>query len=50
MTPTPVKKTSSRKPLCIFTNTLDTKKKTAICQARYAKSKRKAIKAGTSPW
>ena len=29
-TPTPVKKLSSRKSLCLFTNILDVKKKTAI--------------------
>ena len=32
MTPTPVKKPSARKSLCLFTNILDEKKKTATCQ------------------
>ena len=31
MTPTPVNKPSDRKYLCLFTNILDVKKKTAIC-------------------
>ena len=30
MNPTPVKKPSARKPLCIFTNILDVKKRTAV--------------------
>ena len=50
MTPTPVKKPSDRKSLCLFTNILDVKKKTSICQVGDAKSKRKAIKSGTTPW
>ena len=50
MTPTPVKKPSSRKSLCIFTNILDVKNKTATRRVGYAKSKRKVIKAGTKPW
>ena len=44
MTPTPVKKPSAVKSLCLFTKTLDVKKKTYIRQVGAAKSKRKAIK------
>ena len=43
MTSTPVKTPSSRKPLCLFTNILDAKNKTATCRVVAAKSKRKAI-------
>ena len=50
MTSTPVKKPSSRKSLCLFTKNLDAKKKTDTCQIGAAKSKRKAIKYGTTPW
>ena len=50
MTPTPVKKPSARKSLCLFTNILDVKKKNATCQVRASKSKRKEIKSGTTPW
>ena len=50
MTSTPVKKPSARKPLCLFTNILDVKKKSATCRVGAAKSKRKAIKYGTTPW
>ena len=50
MTPTPVNKTSARKSLCLFTNILYVKKKTVICQFGAAKSNRKSIKAGTTPW
>ena len=49
MTSTPVKKPSARKSLCLFINTLDVKKKTAASQVGAAKSKRKAIKYGTTP-
>ena len=49
MTPTPVKKLNARKSLCIFTNILDVKKKTAIHRVGAAKLKRKAIKAVTTP-
>ena len=49
MTPTPVKKTSSRKSLCLLTNILDVKKKTTIRRFRYAKFKHKEIKSGTKP-
>ena len=50
MTSTPVKKPSARKSLCIFTNILDVKNETVTRQVGAAKSKRKAIKAGTKPW
>ena len=50
MTPTPNKKTVARKSLCLFTTILYVKKKTDIHQVRAAKSKRKAIKAGNTPW
>ena len=50
MTSTPVKKPSARKPLCLFTYVLDWKKKTASRQVGDVKSKRKAIKSGTTPW
>ena len=50
MTSTPVKKPSARKSLCIFTNTLDVKNKTATRQVGASKSKRKLIKYGTTPW
>ena len=50
MTPTPVKKPSAIKSLCLFTNILDVKKKTAIHQVRAAKSKHKSIKAGNMSW
>ena len=49
MRPTAVKKPSARKSLCIFTNILDVKKKTATRRVRDAKSERKAIKSGTTP-
>ena len=48
--PTQVKKPSARKSLYVFTNILEVKKKTAIRQVRYAKSKIRKIKAGTAPW
>ena len=50
MTPTPVKKPSARKSLCIFTNILDVKKKTSTRRVGAAKYKRKAIKCGTTSW
>ena len=50
MTSTPVKKPSARKSLCLFTNILDVKKKTDICQVGASKSNRKVIKAGTILW
>ena len=50
ITPTPVKKKSARKSLCLLTNILDVKKKNSIHRFGDNKSKRKAIKAGTAPW
>ena len=50
MTPTPVKKLSARKSLCLFTNILYVKKKNAICRVGAAKSNLKEIKAGTMTW
>ena len=50
MTPTPVKKPSARKSLCLFTTIFDVKKKTAIRQSRAIKSNRKEIKARIKPW
>ena len=50
MTSIPVKKPSARKSLCIFTNILDVKNKTATRRVGSTKSKRKAIKSGTTPW
>ena len=42
-----VKKCSAIKSLCIFTEVLDVKKKTNVLQVGAAKSKRKAILAGS---
>ena len=50
MTPTSAKKPSARKSLCLFTNILDVKNKTAICRVGADKSKRKAFKYRTTPW
>ena len=50
MTSTSVKKPSARKPLCIFTNILDVKNKTATRRVWAAKYKCKAIKYETIPW
>ena len=50
MTPTPVKKPSAQKSLCLFINILDVENKTATCWVGAAKSNRKAIKSGTAPW
>ena len=50
MTSTLVKKPSARIALCLFTNILDVKDKTATCRVGSAKSKRKAIKYRTTPW
>ena len=50
MTPTPVKKPSARKSLCLFNNILYLKNKAATCRVRAAKSKSKEIKSGTIPW
>ena len=41
MTSSPVKKPIARKSLCLFTNVLDTNKKTAYYQVGAAKSKLK---------
>ena len=41
MTPTPVKKPSDRKSLCLFTNILDAKNKTTTRRVGAAKSERK---------
>ena len=50
MTSSPVKKTSARKSLCLFSKILDVKPKTARPRFVAAKSKRKAIKVGNSLW
>ena len=50
MNPTPVKKPSARKSLCLFTNMVNVKNKTATSQVRASKSKSKEIKARTTPW
>ena len=50
MNPTPVKKPSAIKSMCLFTNIIDMKNKTTIRQVGAAKSKHKAIKAVTTPW
>ena len=47
---TPVKKTSDKKSLCLFTNILNVKKKTAKCRIGAAISKRRAMKVGNSLW
>ena len=43
MTSTTVKKPSAMKSLCLFTNILNDKKKTAKCHVQAAKSKRRAM-------
>ena len=48
MKSTPVNKPSTRKLLCVFTNKLDVKPKTAKRRIVAAKSKRRAIKFGNS--
>ena len=50
MAPIPVKKSSDRESLYLFTNVLDVKKKTAIPRFGATKSKRKVVKAGNTPW
>ena len=50
MTSSPVKKSSARKSLCMFTNVLDVSKKHSYRQFVAAKYKRKAIKYGNIPW
>ena len=50
MTPTPVKKISARKSLCIFTNIFDVKKKTAKRHVGAAKYKLRSMKVGNILW
>ena len=50
MTSTPVKKPGARKSLCLFTNILDVKPKTAKRRIVDEKSKRRAMKVGTTQW
>ena len=50
MTSTPVKKPSARKSLCLFTNMLDVKPKTAKRRFVAEKSKRKSMKVCNSLW
>ena len=50
MTSTPVKKPRAQKSLCLFTNILYVKKKTATRQVGAAESKRKVIKYGNTTW
>ena len=50
MTSTPVKKPSAGKSLCFFATVLDVKIKLLPVDFGSAKSKRKAIKYGTTPW
>ena len=50
MTSTPVKKPSARKSLCLFTNILAVKPKTAKRRFVAAKSRRKAMKVCNSLW
>ena len=50
MKSTPVKKPSARKSLCLFTNILDVKPKTAKRCFVASKSKFKAMKVGNSLW
>ena len=50
MTSTPIKKPRTQKSLCLFTNILDVKRKTAFRKVGATKSKRKAIKFVNKPW
>ena len=50
MTSTPVKKTRASKSLCLFTNILDVKPKTAKHRVGAAKSKRRSMKVGNILW
>ena len=50
MTSKSFKKPRDRKSLCLFTNILDMKKRTATRRVRAAKYKCKAIKSGNTPW
>ena len=48
MKSTPIKKPGARKSLCLFTNILEVKNKTAYRRFGASKSKRKAIKFGNN--
>ena len=50
LTSIPVKKLSASKSLCLFTNILDVKPKTAKRHIVAAKSKRRSMKVGNSQW
>ena len=50
LTSSPVKKPSARKSLCLFTNILDVKTKTAKRRFVAEKSRRKAVKVCNSFW
>ena len=50
MTPTPVNKPSAWKSLCLFTNILDVKNKTAIHQVGASKSNHKSIQSVSISW
>ena len=50
MTSKPVKKPSARKSLCLFTNILDVKNRTAKHRIVAEKSECKSMKVGTSLW
>ena len=50
ITSTPTKKPNARKSLCMFTNILEVKNKTAKRQVGSAKFKQKAIKFVNKPW
>ena len=50
MTSSPVKKTSARKSMCLFTNILDVKRKTAKRRFVAAKPKPKSTKLGNILW
>ena len=50
MKSTPVKKPSARKSLCLFTNILNVRNKTAKRRVVAAKSKRRAMKVGDILW
>ena len=50
MTSTPVKKSSARKSLCLFTSIFDVKKKTSNLRVGSGESKRRSIKVGNSLW
>ena len=49
MTSTPIKKPRAQKLMCLFTNILDVKDKTATHQVGAAKSRRKQIEFGNKP-